>query len=877
MRSWNTDLQKGLSSREIPMKKKIFGENVIQESRKRSAALLFLGQFKSTITLVLMGATVISFFLGETADAVAITAIIVLNGFMGFIQEYRTERALEALKEMASPVARVLRDGKVREIPAKDVVPGDVVLVESGDKVPADGELVEAENLKVDESMLTGESVAVEKRAERTEGETLKIHRSNLLFMGTMVVSGRGKMVVTQTGMNTEMGKIAGMMESVEEEQTPLQRRLDDLGKQLLVICLFVCFLVAMLGVLRGEELYKMFLFGVSLAVAAIPEGLPAVVTMVLAMGVQRMVKKNVLVRKLTAVETLGCATVICSDKTGTLTENRMTVRKIYADGETVMVTGSGYKIEGDFIASDGRLLKKVSASMEKLMKIAVLCNNAELDGQKGGILGLGKSKEVVPSGDPTEIALLVAAAKAGITKSDVERTYRRLKEIPFDSERKRMSVVVRNQRGEIFLFTKGAPEVVLELCDSIEENGDVKAMTLSKKREIYGINEDMGREALRVLAFAYKKVDLTRDLSEKLERDLTFLGLMGMIDPPRPEAASAIEKCFAAGIKPVMITGDHSATAWAVARELNMMGKGGRIITGQELDQMSEGEFLKCVEDISVYARVTPKHKLRIVRALKKKGHVVAMTGDGVNDAPAIKEADIGISMGKTGTDVTKEASAMILMDDNFASIVSAVEEGRIIYDNIRKFIRYLLSCNTGEVLTMVWASFLGMPLPLLPIQVLWMNLITDGLPAIALGADPPERDVMNRRPRKRQEGIFSGHMGRKILHRGFIISLATMAAYLIAWHFSGSEINFSRTVAFSTLVMSQLIFAFECREENATLLRQNIFTNLFLLMAVIISAAMLLAVVYVPSLQGIFHTVPLDGKTWLLILALSGISAVL
>ncbi|MCF6095959.1 cation-translocating P-type ATPase [Thermovorax subterraneus] len=875
--SWNTDLKRGLSSREIPLKKKLFGENVIHESRKKSPAILFINQFKSTITLVLLGATIISYFLGEMADAAAITAIIVLNGFMGFIQEYRTERALEALKEMAAPVARVVRDGQIKVIPAKEVVPGDVVILETGDKVPADGELFEAENLKVDESMLTGESVPVEKSVESRELETLKIHRSNLVFMGTMVVSGRGKMVVTQTGMNTEMGKIAGMMEGVGEEQTPLQRRLDDLGKKLLVLCLLICFMVAMLGVLRGEESYQMFLFGVSLAVAAIPEGLPAVVTMVLAMGVQRMVKKNVLVRKLTAVETLGCATLICSDKTGTLTENRMTVRKIYVDGETVMVTGSGYRIEGDFITNDGRLLKKTSPSMEKLLRIAVSCNNAELGEQKSGIFGFGRPKEMVPAGDPTEVALLVAAAKAGIFKNDVERTYKRIREIPFDSERKRMSVVVKNQKGELFLFTKGAVDVILELCDGIEESGNVKKMTLSEKRKISRINEDMGREALRVLALAYRKLDSPRELSENIETGLIFLGLMGMIDPPRPEAASAVERCFAAGIKPVMITGDHRATAWAVAKELNMMGKGGRIITGQELDEMSESEFLKCIDDISVYARVTPKHKLRIVRALKKKGHVVAMTGDGVNDAPAVKEADIGISMGKTGTDVTKEASAMILLDDNFASIVSAVEEGRIIYDNIRKFIRYLLSCNTGEVLTMVWSSLLGMPLPLLPIQVLWMNLITDGLPAIALGADPPERDVMNRKPRKRQEGIFSGGMGRKIFYRGFFISLATMASYLISWYYSGSGIDFSRTVAFSTLVMSQLIFAFECREENATLWGKNPFSNLFLTLAVIISAAMLLGVVYAPSLQVIFHTVPLDGKMWLLILALSGLGAVL
>ncbi|MCG0274794.1 MAG: cation-translocating P-type ATPase [Thermosediminibacteraceae bacterium] len=876
--SWGTDLARGLSSREIPLKKKLFGENKLLETRGKSPIAIFFDQFKSAITLVLLGATLISALLGEMADAIAITAIIILNGFMGFIQEYRTERALQALKEMTAPTARVLRDGEIKVIPAKDLVPGDIVLLETGDKVPADGELIEAENLKVDESVLTGESVPVEKSAENKDHEGLKIHRPNLVFMGTMVVSGRGRMLVTQIGMNTEMGRIAGMIEGIEEERTPLQRRLDDLGKQLLVICLAICAAVAMLGVIRGEEIYSMFLFGVSLAVAAIPEGLPAVVTMVLAMGVQRMVKKNVLIRKLTAVETLGCATVICSDKTGTLTENRMTVRKIYVDGETVTVTGSGYRLEGDFITQDGRLFKQIPPGLKKLLEISVSCNNAELCEPKSGILGkFIKSKEMVPSGDPTEVALLVAASKANILKQDVERSYKRVKEIPFDSERKRMSVLVKTPRGELFLFTKGAVDVIMDLCNKIEVNGSVREFTATDKRKITKINEDMGREALRVLAFAYKKVNPAQAASENLERDLIFLGLMGMIDPPRPEAASAVEKCFAAGIRPVMITGDHRATAWAVAKELNIMGKGGKIITGQELDNMSESEFLNCVDEISVYARVTPQHKLRIVRALKKKGHVVAMTGDGVNDAPAVKEADIGISMGKTGTDVTKEASAMILLDDNFASIVAAVEEGRIIYDNIRKFIRYLLSCNTGEVLTMVWASLLGLPLPLLPIQVLWVNLVTDGLPAIALGADPPESDVMSRKPRKKNESIFAGGLGRKIIYRGFLISLATIAAYIISWYYGRGDIAFARTVAFSTLIMSQLIFAFECRSESTVIWGKNLFSNLYLTLAVVCSAAMLLGVVYIPALQAIFHTVPLDKKVWLLILSLSGLGAML
>ncbi|TYP56725.1 cation-translocating P-type ATPase [Thermosediminibacter litoriperuensis] len=876
--SLGTDLRRGLSSREIPLKKKLFGENQLEEFRTTPPLAIFLNQFKDTITLVLLGATLISVYLGEIADAVAITAIVILNGIMGFVQEYRTEKSLKALREMTAPAARVLRDGEVKVIPARDVVPGDVVLLESGDVVPADGELFEAENLKIDESVLTGESVPVEKSAESRDQEGLKIHRANLAFMGTMVVSGRGKMLVTQIGMSTEMGKIAGMIGGIEEEQTPLQKRLDHLGKQLVVICLAICVIVALLGVIRGENLYDMFLFGVSLAVAAIPEGLPAVVTMVLTLGVQRMVKKNVLIRKLTAVETLGCATVICSDKTGTLTENRMTVRKIYVDDGVLTVTGSGYRLEGDFVTQEGRLLRDLPPGLKKLLEISVSCNNAELNEPKAGLLGkFLKSREVIPSGDPTEVALLVAAAKADIRKSDVERSYKRFREIPFDSERRCMSVLVKSGRGELFLFTKGAVDVVLGLCDRIEVNGKLREITDADKKKITEINEDMGREALRVLAVAYKKVNLSQAADANLERDLIFVGLTGMIDPPRPEVVGAVEKCFAAGIRPVMITGDHRATAWAVARELNIMGKGGRILTGQELDDMSETEFLNCVDDVSVYARVTPRHKLRIVRALKKKGHVVAMTGDGVNDAPAVKEADIGISMGRSGTDVTKEASAMILMDDNFASIVAAVEEGRIIYDNIRKFIRYLLSCNTGEVLTMVWASLLRLPLPLLPIQVLWMNLITDGLPAIALGADPPERDVMSRRPRQKNESIFSRGMGRRIFYRGFLISLATITAYLISRYYGRGDLSFSRTVAFCTLIMSQLIFAFECRSESAAVWEQNPFSNLYLTLAVVCSAAMLFGVVYIPGLQVIFHTVPLTKEVWLLILALSGLGAIL
>jgi len=879
MSMFNTDPNVGLSNREIPLKKKLFGDNQLKQGKEISAAAIFISQFKDFMILVLLAAGLISAFLGEIADAAAIAAIVVLNGLMGFIQEYRTEKSLQALKQLAAPVAKVLRDGKVTTVPARDIVPGDIVLLESGDRVPADGSLIVAENLRIDESLLTGESVPVEKSADRGKDPSSRTYKQNYVYMGTLVTNGRGKMVVEKIGMDTEMGKIAGMIEDVDDEQTPLQKRLELLGKQLVIICLAICGGVALLGVLRGEKLYDMFLFGVSLAVAAIPEGLPAIVTIVLTLGVQRMIRKNVVIRRLPAVETLGCATVICSDKTGTLTENKMSVREIFLKGETYLVTGTGYRSEGEFLTKDGRPVTDLPKDLKRLLEIGVACNNAGINLQRSGNVFelLGGKKELVPYGDPTEIALLIAGLKGNVNKQSVDADYVRVKEIPFDSDRKRMSVVVKARKGELYLFTKGAPDVVLSLCTKIQQGGEVRTITKSDEQEILTANDDMGRKALRVLGFAYRKLSINELGDSDLEKDLTFVGLMGLMDPPRPEAISAVQKCFTAGIRPVMITGDHKSTAWAVARELSMLSKDSKIVTGQELDNMSESELLRQIEDIAVFARVTPRHKLRIVRALKKKGHIVAMTGDGVNDAPAVKEADIGVSMGVNGTDVTKEASSMILLDDNFASIVAAVEEGRIIYDNIRKFLRYLLSCNVGEILTMIWTSIIGLPLPLLPVQILWVNLVTDGLPAMALGVDPPERDVMHRKPRGKNENVFSQGLGNKIIYRGFIISLATLAAFALVNIYSRSNLDMARTAAFATLVLSQLLFVFECRSEKSGIRWQNPFGNIYLTISVIISASMLFAVIYTPLLQPIFHTVPLDAKILLLVLGLSGLGAVI
>lgn len=880
--SYSVDIKKGLTNREVMVKKRLFGKNEIIEKKKVNPVSIFLNQYNNLISYMLFGSLLVSYILGEITDSLAILIIILINGIMGFIQEYRAEKSLDKLKELAAPTTRVLRDGEIKIIPAREVVPGDVVLLESGDRVPADGKILECEGFLVDESLLTGESFPVEKRAFdlNTNNKGLKIHRKDMVFMGTLVISGRAKILITETGMNTEMGKIAHIIESIEDKKTPLQKKLEILGEKLIVICSLICVFVSLVGILRGESIANMFLFGVSLAVAAIPEGLPAIVTIVLAMGVQRMAKKNALIRRLPAVETLGCATVICSDKTGTLTENKMTVRKIYANNDMYIVTGTGYRLEGEIVRKDGSVFKN-GDELKRLFEIAVSCNNAYLKEKETSNFLLNlmdyRKKELTVYGDSTEAALIIAGLKGGVSKEEIDEKYARIKEIPFNSDRKRMSVMVKTRKGELLLFTKGAPEVVVNLCRYMDVGGKVIPLTFEDKERIMKVNEEMGREALRVLAFAYKHVSLNEAKKGDLEKDLIFSGLMGMIDPPRREVKEAIEKCFTAGIKPVMITGDHKSTAWAIAKEVGLLEKGGRIITGEELDKITDKNLEEIIEDIVIYARVSPQHKLRIVKLLKKKGHVVAMTGDGVNDAPAIKEADIGISMGLSGTDVTKEASAMVLTDDNFRSIVNAVEEGRIIYENIKKFIRYLLSCNTGEVLTMIFSIILGLPLPLFPTQILLMNLVTDGLPAMALGIDPPVEDVMKKLPRRKKEDIFAGGLEKKIFLRGIKIGICTIISYIFGMYLSSGDLIYSRTLAYSTLIVSQLIFAFECRNDEKGITIKSIFTNIYLLFSVIISFGVFLLTIYVPNLQGIFHTIPLDFSVWIFIIAISAIGTII
>ncbi|NLN48141.1 MAG: calcium-translocating P-type ATPase, PMCA-type, partial [Clostridiales bacterium] len=819
-----------------------YGLNEIIKNKKKHPTVIFADQFKNLMTIVLIAAAVISWFLGQKADSFTILAIIVLNSFLGFIQEFKAERSIEALMEMSAPVAKVIREGKKSNINAKYLVPGDIVDIGTGDRIPADGIILASTGLMVDESLLTGESVPVEKMH----------NKANNVHMGTIATMGKARMIVSQTGMNTEMGKIAHMLQSITDEYTPLQKRLSELGKFIVIFCIAVCAVVALTGILRGEDPYDMLLTGISLAVAAIPEGLPAIVTVALAIGVQRMYKKNALVRKLPAVETLGCTTLICADKTGTLTQNKMTVQKLFLCDKFLEPKNNVFHLD----------------EQTKLFFTAISsCNDAAYE---ENILGAVSS-----IGDPTETALLKAAWDAGIKKTSIDKIYSRFYELPFDSDRKRMTVATKNKKGETYIFVKGAIDIILDLCDRQITPIGTTTLTPIDKKTILTANEKMAASALRVIGAAYKKYDHFDKTTA--EKDLIFIGMAGMIDPPRQEVTKAIEKCMLSGIRPVMITGDHKLTAAAIGKELGILASQKNILTGAELDKLNDKELINASHYISVYARVSPRHKLRIVKALKTIGHVVAMTGDGVNDAPAIKEADIGIAMGLSGTDVTKEASSMVLMDDNFATIVSAVEEGRIIYDNIRKFLRYLLSCNIGEVLLMFMASILKLPIPLIPIQILWVNLVTDGLPAMALGIDPPDKGIMYRKPRKKNESIFSQGLGLKILLRGLFIGIGTLAVFALMLYLTYNDIKKARSCAFATLVLCQLIFVFECRSEKRSVIRINPLTNIHLILAVICSLGLLLMVIYIPFFQKIFQTVALNKIEWIIVVFSSTIWTVL
>jgi len=829
------EISRGLSTKEAEKRQNTYGLNEIFHKKKTSPIVIFLSQFNDFIVWVLIAATVISGLMGDTADAITILIIVVVNAVMGFVQEYRTEKSLEALKELAAPTCKVIRDGVLRVINSIEVTLGDLVILEAGDRIPADGSFIEASGIMVDESLLTGESVGVSKDSRKGKNQG---------FMGTTILKGRAILLVDGIGMNTEMGKIANLLDNIEEEKSPLRERLDSLGKILVALCLVICAVVTILGILRGNEITEMFLLGVSLAVAAIPEGLAAIVTVALALGVSRMLKKNALVRKLPAVETLGCTSVICSDKTGTLTQNKMTVKEIYMNGKI-------YDLD-----------KEKLNNHSTIMKALIYCNDCNYDFNV-------KNIDKALYGDPTETALVKAffndvnMLKAFMTNSN------RVFDIPFDSTRKMMSVIVRDGSREV-CYMKGAPERVIERCTHILENGTIKPLTSQKKRQVASYIEAMSNRALRCIAAAYKETGLVRN--DNLEKDLIFLGVAGSIDPPRIEVRDAVLKCKLAGIKPVMITGDHKNTALAIAKSINICNTDEQAMTGEEIEKISDEDLVKKVKNVRVFARVSPHHKLRIVKAFKKQNNIVAMTGDGVNDAPAIKEADIGIAMGISGTDVTKEAASMVLMDDNFATIVSAVEEGRVIYDNIRKFIRYLLSCNLGEVLTMFLASIFYLPNPLTPIQILFVNLATDGLPAIALGVDPADKDIMMQQPREKGESIFARGLWSKIVIRGCLIGICTLLSFMTG-RLYGMDLATCRTLALITLVMSQLLHVFECRSERHSIFEIKIFTNPYLVGAVSVSIIMVCSILYIPFLAGVFNTVPLGLGQWAIVLFYSGV----
>jgi Ca2+-transporting ATPase len=876
-----TDLAKGLTDDEAKRRLEAVGFNELSEGKRISPLTIFLYQFKDFMVLILMGATLISGLLGEYLDAITILAIIVINGLLGFIQEYRAERSLFALKQLSSPVAKVLREGQSVTLPAKELVPGDVIILHSGDRIPADLRFTEAHSISVEESALTGESVPVGKSAEVIHEENVSIgDQRNMGFLGTLISSGSGEGIVVRTGMDTEMGKIADLIHNTEQNETPLQRRLEQFGKILIAVAIVLTAFVVVAGILHGQPAYGMFLAGVSLAVAAIPEGLPAIVTVALAMGVQRMIKRKAIVRKLPSVETLGCASIICSDKTGTLTENKMTVTRMWLGGRELKVSGEGYDPVGEITENEQKVDLHTDLMLQKLLQVSILCNQAQLISKQDTIMDSKKKSTTEPiwtiNGDPTEGALLVLGAKAGYHSQVLAKSYRTIQLFPFDSERKRMSVVVQHQSAKISLV-KGAPDVLLERCSYILWDGKVVPLTGTLRHKVLTTNEQFASVALRVLGMAYRDLKANESIEEieEVERNLVFIGLAGMMDPPRKQVKEAIAKCRRAGIKTVMITGDHLTTAQAIANQLQLIPPHGQTMSGNQLMAMSDELLDQSVEQIYVYARVSPEHKLRIVKSLQRRGHVVAMTGDGVNDAPAIKAADIGISMGISGTDVSKEASDLILSDDNFSTIVSAIEEGRGIYENIRKFIRYLLASNVGEILVMFIAMMMGMPLPLVPIMILWVNLVTDGLPAMALGIDPAERDVMEHKPRGAKEHIFARRLGWKIISRGFLIGVCTLVPFwliLEQGQNSADHLMKAQTVAFATLVMAQLIHVFDCRSSRS-IFHRNLFENKALVLAVISSLILLLSVIYIEPLQPIFKTMAIGPIEWILVLIFAAI----
>lgn len=855
------DRQQGLLPQELDERRARCGWNQLSEAPPTPAWRRFVAQFQEVVVLILIVAALIAGVMNEWADALAILAIVVLNGVLGFVQESKAERALAALEKLSAPMARVLRAGKVQLLPARELLPGDRLELEAGDHVPADARLLYTASLRVQESALTGESVPVDKDAASLLAAATPLgDRRNLVFLGTIVAAGKASAVVTHIGMHTQLGQIAGLLQRQPREATPLQRRLDELGKVLIVVCLVLVAIIFVARWLQGGELLEIALMSVSLAVAAVPEGLPAVVTIALALGLQRMVARNALVRKLPSVETLGSVTVICSDKTGTLTRNEMTVREVVTASRAYRVTGVGYQPQGEFQLVTGTPVES-DPELHQALTIAARCNTAQVQPPDEP----AASWRVI--GDPTEGALVIAGLKRGIEPTASDESV--LFELPFDSQRKAMSLVVRRADGTRVLRSKGAPEVILQASSAELVEGRIVPLTDERRAQILAQNAELAGRALRVLGLAFREQPPEVN-GQFAEHDLVFVGLVGMIDPPREEVKAAVALCRQAGIRPVMITGDHPATAGAIARELHIADAGERVCSGAELDQLDDAQLEQLVTHTPVYARVSAEHKLRIVQAWKRRGQVVAMTGDGVNDAPAVKAADIGVAMGITGTDVTKEASDMVLLDDNFTSIVNAVEEGRGIFDNIQKFVHYLLSCNAGEVLFMFFAALWGWPNPLLAIQILWINLVTDGLPALALGVEPPERDIMQRSPRDVNEPVVSWHRGRLILFDGGLIALATALGF--AWVYDGPEsLHPARTVAFCIMAFGQLAFSFGCRSQRHTMPEVGPWTNPYLLAAIAASALLQTSAVLLPATQNLFEADHMLPWHWGVVIGLS------
>lgn len=847
----NVNPLSGLTSEEAKARLEKYGENKLAAKKGKTLFQLFFAQLQDAMIYILLGAAVISAILGEVSDAIIIALVILINAVVGVIQESKAEKALEALKKLSTPKAIVKRDGELKEIASEEVVPGDIIVLDAGRYVPCDLRLIESANLKVEESALTGESVPVDKDSElKLEAQDTPLgDQKNMAFASTLATYGRGVGIAVGTGMNTEIGKIAKMLEEGGNEQTPLQKKLAELGKVLGFAALGICGVMFLVGLIQGRPLFEMFFTAISLAVAAIPEGLPAIVTIVLAMGVQKMIKENAIVRKLPAVETLGSVNIICSDKTGTLTQNKMTVTKFYADdafGEL-----SSLNIE----ESDHKLL----------LEAMILCNDATYS-------------EESKTGDPTEIALLEAGVKFNLFKDTLEKEHTRINEIPFESDRKLMTTVNKYD-NEYYVFTKGATDNLLKICKNAFVAGEVVPLSEDVKEKIMASANAMSDDALRVLGAAYKTISSPHVEIDTLENDLTFIGLVGMIDPPRLEVKDSIALCKKSGIKTIMITGDHKNTAFAIAKELGITDDPSQAIFGAELDKMSEAELNNRIDSLRVFARVSPEHKVKIVKAFKAKGNIVSMTGDGVNDAPSLKQADIGVAMGITGTDVAKGASDMVLTDDNFSTIVSAIEEGRNIYNNIKKSIIFLLSCNAGEIFSLFFAILLGWATPLKPIHILWVNLITDTLPALALGVDPGDPSVMEEKPRSPKDSLFARGAGANVIFNGLLIGILTLIAFVVgARTYSGTTglfpifpeniseeaLTHAQTMAFVVLSVSQLVHSLNMRSDKKSIFQVGFFTNKFLIAAILFGIFLQEVVITVPFLASVFKVYDLNMKDW-------------